>query len=49
MNFELYNAFNTNAVLSENATYTNATVNGWRVPTGIVPARFVKFSVQADF
>jgi len=49
VNFELYNAFNTNAVLSENATYTSAAINGWRVPTGIVPPRFVKFSVQADF
>jgi hypothetical protein len=49
VNFELYNAFNTNAVLSENATYSNSTVSGWRVPTGIVPPRFVKFSVQADF
>ena len=48
-NFELYNAFNTNAVLTENATYTNATVSGWRVPTSIVPPRFVKFSVQMDF
>jgi hypothetical protein len=48
-NFELYNAFNTNAVLTENATYTNASINGWRVPTSIVPPRFVKFSVQMDF
>ena len=49
VNFELYNAFNTNAVLTENATYTNASINGWRVPTSIVPPRFVKFSVQMDF
>ena len=49
VNFELYNALNTNAVLSENATYTSAAINGWRVPTGIVPPRFVKFSVQMDF
>jgi hypothetical protein len=49
VNFELYNAFNTNAVLTENATYSNATVSGWRVPTSIVPPRFVKFSVQMDF
>lgn len=49
LNFELYNALNTNAVLTENATYSNATVSGWRVPTSIVPPRFVKFSVQMDF
>jgi hypothetical protein len=48
-NFELYNAFNTNAVLTENATYSNASISGWRVPTSIVPPRFVKFSVQMDF
>ena len=49
LNFELYNAFNTNAVLTENATYSNASISGWRVPTSIVPPRFVKFSVQMDF
>jgi hypothetical protein len=49
VNFELYNAFNTNAVLTENPTYTNASMSGWRVPTSIVPPRFVKFSVQMDF
>jgi len=49
VNFELYNAFNTNAVLTENPTYSNASVSGWRVPTSIVPPRFVKFSVQMDF
>ena len=49
VNFELYNAFNTNAVLTENATYRDASVSGWRVPTSIVPPRFVKFSVQMDF
>ena len=49
MNFELYNAFNANAVLTENATYRDASLSGWRVPTGIVPPRFVKLSVQMDF
>ena len=49
VNFELYNAFNTNAVLTENATYSNASVSGWRIPTSIVPPRFMKFSVQMDF
>jgi hypothetical protein len=49
VNFEVYNVFNANAVLTENATYTNASINGWRVPTSIVPPRFVKFSVQMDF
>jgi hypothetical protein len=49
LNLELYNAFNANAVLTENATYSNSSISGWRVPTSIVPPRFVKVSVQADF
>jgi hypothetical protein len=49
LNLELYNAFNANPVLTENATYRNATLSGWRVPTSILQPRFVKVSVQADF
>ena len=49
VNFELYNIFNTNAVLTENATYRDATLTGWRIPTSIVPPRFIKVSVQMDF
>jgi hypothetical protein len=47
--FEIYNVFNTNAVLTENATYVNTSVSGWRIPTSIVPPRLMKFSVQLDF
>ena len=49
VNFELYNALNTNAVLTENATYRDTTISGWRIPTSIVPPRFMKFSLQMDF
>jgi hypothetical protein len=49
LNLDLYNAFNVDTVLAENATYSNATATGWRVPTTIVTARFAKFSVQFDF
>jgi hypothetical protein len=42
-------AFNSNAVLAENSTYTNASLAGWRVPTSIVTARFAKISAQFDF
>ncbi len=49
VNFETYNVFNSNAVLTENATYRNATVAGWRIPTSIVPPRLLKFSLQLDF
>jgi hypothetical protein len=46
---DVYNAFNSNAVLTENATYRDTTLSGWRIPTSILPARFVKFGVQLDF
>ena len=49
ISLDVYNALNSSAVLSENATYTNATATGWRVPTSIVTARFAKISVQFDF
>jgi hypothetical protein len=49
VNLDIYNAFNSNAVLAENSTYTNATLAGWRVPTTIVTARFFKISAQIDF
>jgi hypothetical protein len=48
-NLELYNAFNTNVVLTESATYRDTALAGWRVPLSIVPPRFVKLSVQLDF
>jgi hypothetical protein len=49
INFEIYNLFNTNAVLTENAVYRDTTLSGWRIPTSIAPPRFMKFSVQFDF
>ena len=49
INFDLYNAFNASTVLAENATWSNASETGWRVPTTIVTARFAKFSLQYDF
>jgi hypothetical protein len=49
LNFELYNIFNSNTVLTENTTYRNATLAGWRIPTSIVPPRFIKISVQLEF
>jgi hypothetical protein len=49
VNFEIYNLFNTNAVLTENTTYRDATISGWRIPTSIAPPRFMKFSLQLDF
>ena len=46
---EVYNVFNTNAVLTENAVYRDATTSGWRIPTSIAPPRLVKLSLQLDF
>jgi hypothetical protein len=43
---DLYNAFNVSTVLTENSTYA---VTSWRVPTGILTARFAKISLQLDF
>ncbi len=49
VSFDLYNVFNANPVLSENTAYRNASITGWRIPTSILPARFVKVSLQMDF
>jgi hypothetical protein len=49
VSFELYNVFNTNAVLTENAVYRDATQSGWRIPTSIVTPRLMKLSLQLDF
>src|SRR5262249_15052677 len=49
VNLELYNVLNANSVLTENATYRDTSVSGWRIPTTIMPPRFVKISVQLDF
>jgi hypothetical protein len=46
---ELYNTFNANTVLTESATYRDASLSGWRIPTGIMPPRFIKLSLQMDF
>ena len=49
VSLDLYNMFNANPVLAENTAYRNATITGWRIPTSILPARFVKVSLQMDF
>ena len=43
-NFDLYNLFNSNAVLTENFAY-----DVWRMPTQVLQARFFKLSGQFDF
>ena len=49
VNLDLYNTFNSNAVLAENANYVSSSNTGWRVPTTIVTASFAKISATFDF
>jgi hypothetical protein len=42
---DLYNALNSNAVLTQNGTFGSS----WRRPTSIMPGRLVKFGVQIDY
>ena len=44
VNFDFYNLFNSNAVLTENQAY-----DFFRTPTSILQARFFKLGVQFDF
>jgi hypothetical protein len=44
LSVDLYNALNASSVLSQNNNFA-----AWQVPTAILPARFVKISMQFDF
>jgi hypothetical protein len=44
VSFDLYNALNGNAVITESSTYSS-----WRTPTGILPPRLMKLTLQFDF
>jgi hypothetical protein len=48
-NFDIYNAFNSDAVLTENATYSGANGGAWLLPTSVIVGRIIKFGGRWDF
>ena len=48
LNFDLYNATNSNTVLTHSNTYS-PTATTWLQPQAVLTARFFKFSAQFDF
>jgi hypothetical protein len=48
-NFDIYNALNSDAALSETATYAGLNGGAWRRPTGVIQGRLFKFGVRWDF
>ena len=49
LNFDLYNAFNSDAVLTENATYSGTNGGAWLLPTTVIQGRIIKFGMRLDF
>ena len=45
---DIYNAMNSNAILTINTTYSTTNSN-WLRPTSIMPGRLVKFGATVDF
>jgi hypothetical protein len=48
-NFDIYNAFNSDAVLLESATYSGVNGGTWLLPTSVIQGRIIKFGVRWDF
>ena len=48
-NFDIYNAFNSDAVLTESPTYAGANGGAWRLPTSVIVGRIIKFGGRWDF
>jgi len=48
-NFDIYNAFNSDAVLGESAAYSGANGGAWQLPTSVIQGRIIKFGVRWDF
>jgi hypothetical protein len=48
-NFDIYNALNSDAALSETATYAGVNGGAWRRPTAVIQGRIFKFGLRWDF
>ena len=48
-NFDIYNAFNSDAVLTESATYSGTNGGAWLLPTSVIVGRIIKFGGRWDF
>jgi hypothetical protein len=48
-NFDIYNTFNSDTVLTENTAYSGANGGAWLLPTTVLQARIIKFGVRWDF
>ena len=48
-NFDIYNAFNSDAVLTETTTYSGVNGGAWLLPTSVIVGRIIKFGARWDF
>jgi len=48
-NFDIYNSFNSDAVLSQTTTYSGVNGGAWRKPTAVIQGRIFKFGMRWDF
>ena len=48
-NIDIYNAFNSDAVLSEQTAYSGTNGGAWLLPTTVLQGRIIKFGVRWDF
>ncbi len=49
LNFDIYNALNSDAVLSETSAYSGANGGAWLLPTSVLQGRIIKFGARWDF
>jgi hypothetical protein len=47
--FDVYNALNSDAVLSTTSSYSGVNGGAWLKPTGIIQGRIFKFGLRWDF